>query len=182
MKRILRYLKGTTAHGLLYSSRSTDDLHSYSDSDWAGDLDDRKSTSGYLFLLSGAPISWRSKKQSTVALSTAEAEYIALSYASQEAMWLRQLISELKFDKSDATVLYEDNQAAKCMARNGQHHGRSKHIDICCHFVREKVGEGVIALKYCPTDKMLADMLTKGLSSVTFKRLREMTGIVSMPS
>ena len=133
VKRILRYLKGTTVHGLLYSSRNTDDLHGYCDSDWAGDLDDRKSTSGYLFLLSGAPISWRSKKWSTVALSTAE-----------EAMWLRQLISELKFDQSDATVLYEDNQAAICMTRNGQHNGRSKHIDIRCHFGREKVGEGAM--------------------------------------
>ena len=83
-----------------------------------------RATSGYLFLLSGAPISWRSKKQTTVALSTAEAEYMTLSYASQEAMWLRQLISELKFKPTEATIVYEDNQAATHMARNGQHHGR----------------------------------------------------------
>jgi len=94
-------------------------------------------TSGYLFLLSRAPISWRSQKQTTVALSTAEAEYMALSYASQEAMWLRQLISELKFKPTEATIVYEDNQAVICMAWNGQLHGRSKHIDIRCHFARE---------------------------------------------
>ncbi len=93
-------------------------------------------------------MSWRSKKQTTVALSTAEAEYIALCYASQEATWLWSLISELKFESSEATVLYEDNQAAICMARNGQHHGRAKHIDIKCHYVREKVSDGTIDLKY----------------------------------
>ncbi len=125
VKRILRYLMGTATLGLMYTARSPDDLHGYSDSDWAGDLDDRKSTSGYMFLLSGAPVSWRSKKQTTVALSTAEAEYIALCYASQEATWLRQLISEIKCESSQATVLYQDNQAAICMAKIGQHHGRA---------------------------------------------------------
>ena len=98
MKRILKYLKDTGTHGLMYSAGNTEDLNGFSDSFFAGDLDDWKSTSRYFFLLGGASISWRSKKQGTVALSTAEAEYVALSYASHEGKWLRQLISELKFN------------------------------------------------------------------------------------
>jgi len=136
VKRMLRYLNDTTTtHGLMYTARTTEDLHGLFDSDWAGDLDNRKSTSGYLFLLRGAPISWRSKKQSTVALSTAEAEFIALSYASQEAMGLWHLISELKLKPSTATILSKDNQAAITMAHNSQHHRGSKHINIRCHFI-----------------------------------------------
>ncbi len=99
MKRILRYFKGTLNHGLLYSHGEQQDCFGYSDSDFAGDLNDRKSTSGYIFMLSGAGISWRSKKQTSVALSTAEAEYIALSISVQEAMWLKQLTSELVCSK-----------------------------------------------------------------------------------
>ncbi len=182
VKRILRYLKGTAEFGLQYLASNTEDLHGYSDSDWGGDLDDRKSTSGYLFKFGGAPISWRSKKQSTVALSTAEAEYIALSSATQEATWLQQLISELQNMSIGPTVLSEDNQAAICMARNTQYHGRTKHIDLRHHFVREKVSEGAIDLKYCPTDCMIADILTKGLPSVTFERLRNEAGIVPAPA
>ena len=181
IKRILRYLKATTSFGLLYLASETEELHGYSDSDWAGDLDDRKSTSGYLFKLSGGPISWRSKKQTSVALSTAEAEYVALSSATQEVMWLRQLISELRSAPTKATVLYEDNQSAIAMARNAQFHGRAKHIALRHHFVREKVNEGLVELKYCPTERMVADMLTKGLPRAVFEKLREDTGIVPLP-
>jgi len=137
VKRILRYLKGTAGLGLLYLASNTDELHGYSDSDWAGDLDDRKSISGYLFRLSGAPISWRSTKQTSVALSTAEAEYVSPSSATQEVMWLQRLTSELKNEPTKATVLYEDNQSAIAMARNTQFHGRTKHIAIRHHFIRE---------------------------------------------
>ena len=181
VKRILRYLKGTAGLGLLYLATNTDELHGYSDSDWAGDLDDRKSTSGYLFRLSGAPISWRSRKQTSVALSTAEAEYVSLSSATQEVMWLRRLTSELKNGPTKATVLYEDNQSAIAMTRKAQFHGRAKHIAIRHHFVREKVSEGVVELKYCPTDRMIADMLTKGLSCAVFERLRNEAGIIPLP-
>ncbi len=96
VKRILRYLKSTSMLGLLNTKSGESELVGFSDSDWAGDIDDRRSTSGYLFKLSGAPISWRSKKQTSIALSTAEAECIALSSATQEAMWLKQLMSELR--------------------------------------------------------------------------------------
>ena len=182
IKRILRYLKGTSDLGLYYSSSVEEELIGYSDSDWAGDLDNRKSVSGYMFKLCGAPVSWRSKKQTSVALSTAEAEYVALSNATQEAVWLKQLLSELRIDQSKPTVIYEDNQSAISMAQNAQFHGRAKHIDIRHHYVREKVNDETIELKYCPSDRMLADMLTKGLSGTVFKTLREKAGIVSIPT
>ena len=106
VKRIFRYLKGTLNHGLLYSRNESNDCVGFSDSDWGGDLDDRKSTSGYMFQLGGTAISWRSKEQTRVTLSTAEAEYMALASAAQEAMWLRQLIIDLKNEPVSATVIF----------------------------------------------------------------------------
>ena len=130
VKRIIRYLKGTLNYGLVYRKRSLTGVIGYSDSDFAGDQDDRKSTSGYIFQIGNTAISWKSKKQTSTALSTAEAEYIALSQAAQE---LRQLSSDLKCLIVNPTVLYEDNQAAICIAKNPQSHGRSKHIEIKYH-------------------------------------------------
>ena len=107
MKRIFCYLKCTSNLGLLYRKDSSGSCTGYSDSDWAGDIEDRRSTSGYLFLINGAGVSWRSKKQSSVALSTAEAEYMALASAAQEAIWIRQLTQDLKNGTDKATVIYE---------------------------------------------------------------------------
>lgn len=117
VKHILRYLNGTRNYGLLYSSEETNNLTGYSDADWAGDLNDRKSTSGYLFKMSGAAISWKSKKQTCVALSTAEAEYMALASAAQEAVWLQRLTSDISKTSINPTTIYEDNQSAICMAK-----------------------------------------------------------------
>ena len=159
-------------------------IHGYSDSDWAGDLNDRKSMSGYIFMLSGAGISWRSKKQTSVALSTAEAEYIALSSSVQEAIWLKQLTSELsrEHSSSKATVIYEDNQSAISLAKNPQFHGKAKHIDIRHHFVHDQVTSGTIELKYCCTENMVADIFTKGLCRTNFEKLRKMAGVVPVPT
>jgi len=179
VKRILRYLNGTRDLGLLYNKDSSKECIGYSDADWAGDLDDRKSTSGYIFQMGGAAISWRSKKQTCVALSTAEAEYMALASTAQEAIWIRQLLSDLK-QKSPATVIYEDNQSTICMTKNPQFHGRAKHIDIKFHFVREQVSKGIIELKYCKTEDMIADIFTKGLNQLQFSKLREMAGVKSV--
>ena len=176
-KRVLRYLKGTMNYGLLYSGDS--DVLAYSDADWAGDVDDRKSTSGYMFQIAGGPVSWKSRKQDTVALSTAEAEYVALSSAAQECIWLQRLLCELGKPLGGPTVILEDNQSSIAMARNPQFHGRAKHIDIKHHFVRERVSDGSIELKYCPTNEMVADILTKGLAHQQFSFLREKAGIVA---
>ena len=183
MKRILRYLQGTSNLGLLYSAQFDSTVSGYSDADWAGDVVDRKSTTGYVFFMSGGPVSWRSKKQSCVALSTAEAEYMALASTFQEAIWMRKLLKSLNINlenTSHPTVVFEDNQSAICMSKNQQCHGQSKHIDIKYHFVREKVSEGCIELKYCATENMLADMFTKGLSGPKFKGLRNLIGMTNI--
>ena len=127
--------------------------------------------------MGGAAISSRSKRQACVALSTAEAEYMALVSAAQEALWLRQLLSDSKNKTTSSTLILEDNQAAVCLAKNPQFHGRAKRIDVKYHFVREQVGNGIIEVKYCRSEDMLADILTKGFSYVPFIKLREMTGV-----
>ena len=178
VKRIMRYLKGTTDLGLKYTADSGN-LIGYSDADWAGCLDDRHSTTGNLFLLSGGAISWMSKKQAVVALSTSEAEYIALSSATQEAVWLRRLLAELGAPNS-SVVLMEDNQGAIALAKNPIAHSRTKHIDIRYHYVREAVQDGLIELQYCPTNEMTADLLTKPLPKETFQRFRASLGLVTL--
>ncbi|KAF2353132.1 Reverse transcriptase RNA-dependent DNA polymerase, partial [Trinorchestia longiramus] len=151
----------------------------YSDADWAGDRSDRKSTSGSCFTLSNSVITWRSVKQSRVALSTAEAEYVALAGAAQEAIWLKQLLDDLEFKTGGPMVVNEDNQSAICLAQNPKYHGRSKHIDIKFNYVRDLVRNKEIDLVYCPSNDMLADIFTKGLSAEKFSRLRSKLGVVS---
>ncbi|KAK3876705.1 hypothetical protein Pcinc_018517 [Petrolisthes cinctipes] len=177
VKRIMRYLKGTRDLGILYNYNGSTDFVGYSDADWAGDIKDRKSTSGYCFHLGGGPVSWSSKKQSCVALSTAEAEYMALASAIQEAVWLRKLAVDIQIDCKGPLLLYEDNQSTIAMSKNPQFHGKTKHIDIKFHYVLEKCNENVIQLVYCPTNDMIADIFTKGLNKDKFKRLREMLGM-----
>ena len=181
LKRVLRYLKGTMKHGILYSQKGSGECVGYSDADWAGDINDRKSTSGYVFQISGGAITWKSKKQGCVALSTAEAEYIALSSAVQESVWLRRLTSELGSPPKTPTTIFEDNQSAIAMTKNPQFHGRAKHIDIKYHFIREQVNCGNVQLKYCPTGEMTADIFTKALSREQFCKLRDKAGIVELP-
>ena len=170
-KRILRYLKGTAYLGLSYKKCADGNLIGYSDADWAGDVDDRHSTSGNVFLLAKGAVSWLSKKQATVALSTAEAEYVALSAATQEAIWLRRLLTDVGESLEDPIVINEDNQGAIAMAKNPVGHARTKHIDIRYHFVREGVQNGAIILKYVATGEMIADILTKPLPKHPFEKL-----------
>ena len=180
LKRILRYLKGTTTLALKYQKCENLSVVGYSDADWAGDQDDRHSTSGNLLLMTGGPISWYSKKQAIVALSTSEAEYVALSAATQEAVWLRRLLTDLQVTLSEPTVLMEDNQGAIAIARNPTAHARTKHIDIRYHFVREAMQMGIIDLYYCPTKEMIADMFTKPLSRGQFESLRLAMGMETL--
>ena len=150
----------------------------YSDADQAGDLEDRKSTSGYLFQIVGGPISWRSKKQDTVVLSTAEAEYVALR-CPRNCLALRRLILELNNPPDGPTTILEDNQSAMAMAKNPQFHGRAKHIDLRHHFIREHVDDGEVKLMYCPTQEMMADILTKEITQQQFCNLRQRAGMES---
>jgi hypothetical protein len=163
VKRVIRYLKGTADYCVTYGPSKVG-LIGYCDADWAGNLDDRKSTTGYLFLLAGGAISWASKKQPTVALSTTEAEYMALNAASQEAIWLKRLLKELKYDIEQPTTIRVDNTGCIELAKNPTHHARTKHIDIKHHFIRECIDKGEIKLEYCSTKDMTADIMTKALS------------------
>jgi len=172
VKRILHYLKGTVDLALKYQKSAERTLIEYSDADWGGDPDDRHSTTGNLFVMAEGAISWVSKKQAVVALSTSEAEYIVLSFVTQEAVWLRRLLTDLGAAPTKPTVLMEDNQGAIAIARNPVAHARTKHIDIHYHYVREALHEGAIDLQYCPTSEMIADLLTKPLSRGQFERLR----------
>ena len=180
--RIFRYLRGTVHYELVYKG-SLKDLCGYTDSDWAGDST-RKSTSGYLFNLGSGAISWSSKRQTTVALSTCEAEYIGQTQATKEAVWLRKLLNQLlRPDDSDpkATVIFGDNQGAIALAKNAQFHARTKHIDIAHHFVREKVNDGTVDIQFTPTDKQMADGLTKALCLDKFVAFRDALGVEAAP-
>ena len=180
IKRILRYLRGTTNHGLVYNGHGGTDLVGFSDADWAGDIDTRRSTSGYAYQIGSSTVSWSSRKQATVAKSSTEAEYVALSSATQEGIWLRRLLSGLKEDMSTPTTIYEDNQGAIDLSKNPKHHERTKHIDVSHHFVRERVASKEFSVTYCPTDSMTADIMTKALSRVKFQRFRQMLGVCDL--
>ena len=178
LKRVLRYLQATSTYGLCFAGSSGGKLVGYSDADWAGDIESRRSTSGYVLMLNSGCISWRSKKQRTVALSSTEAEYMALSEATQEAVWLKAFMNEIgEATGNDPLTVYEDNQGAIALAKNPEFHKRTKHIDIRYHFVREKVKDDQVALEYCPTQDMLADIMTKPIPTTQFCTLRTKLGI-----
>ena len=178
VKRILRYLKGTLKYGLQFSAQEEKpELFGYTDADWAGDVDTRRSTSGYVFQIGSGTVSWSSRKQQTVAKSSTEAEYVALSSATQEAVWLRRLMKDLGRQMDAPTTIYEDNQGAIELAKNAKFHNRTKHIDICHHFVRERVVSNEIRVIYCPTEDMIADIMTKGLAKLTFEKLRDLLAV-----
>lgn len=164
VKRIFRYLKGTMDYKLEYSAGANSNIIGYSDADWAADTDDRKSCTGYVFKLQGGAISWASKKQHTVALSSTEAEYMALAAACQEAAWLRQLKKTLEAStKDEPTTIYCDNRSALNLANMDAYRVRTKHIDIRHHFVRNKVIEGEVRVEPIDTKQMVADSLTKAV-------------------
>ncbi|KAG6623354.1 Retrovirus-related Pol polyprotein from transposon TNT 1-94 [Phytophthora cinnamomi] len=163
-KRILKYLKTTQDLGLVFNGRTKGELFGYADANWAGDLDTRRSTTGYVFFLNGSAISWKSKRQPTVATSSTEAEYMALYNATQEAVWLRQLLKDVGAECVGATSIFQDNQGCIALAKNPAYHSRTKHIHLKCHFLREKVEDKIIVLEYKPTDEMVADGFTKALA------------------
>ena len=177
-KRLLRYLQGTANLSLLFEAdpESGVSVVGYADADWAGDHDTRRSQSGYTYAVGGGTISWASKKQKTVALSSCEAEYISASLAAQEAIWLRRLVSELGYEQPCVTI-YEDNTSAIDVSRNPKFHSRMKHVDIRHHFLRDCVEEGRLVLKYIRSEEQVADILTKGLPREKFEYLRDKLGV-----
>jgi hypothetical protein len=153
-------------------------LYGYTDSNWAGSASDRKSTSGCCFSLGSAMISWQSRKQSSIALSTTEADYIVACFASCEAIWLRKLLTGLFDLEMEATVILCDNQSCIKMTENPVFHDKSKHIEIRYHYIHDMVQKGAIKLQYVGTDEQVVDVLTKPLSHVKFEHFRDKLGVV----
>jgi len=168
LKRILRYVRGTLHMGLLLRPSRSSDLMVYSDADWAGCPDTRRSTSGYAVFLGDNLVSWFSKRQNTVSRSSAEAKYRAVA----EATWLRQLLLELHAPSRRASLVYCDNISAVYMSSNPVQHQRTKHIEIDLHFVRERVALGDARVMHVPTSAQYADIFTKGLPTSLFQEFR----------
>jgi hypothetical protein len=151
LKRVLHYLQGTKEYGITYQSQTPQGrnlFYGFADAAYAN-TDDYKSTSGQVFLAAGGAITWRSKKQTVIALSSTEAEYVALSEAGREACWLRSLCEELGFPQSEPTEIRGDNMGAISMARNPQFHKRSKHIATKWHWIQDLIQNGIVWAKSC---------------------------------
>lgn len=177
LKRIVRYLKGTKDLKLTLSSSSDrSGLTGYADADWAECRDDRKSNSGYVFKFCGGTISWACRKQTCVSLSTAEAEFVSLSEASQEAVWLQRLLEDLG-EKAEAVTIFEDNQSCLKMLDSEKFSNRTKHISTKFHYAKDLKTNGTIKYVYCPTESMAADLLTKPVPRVRLEVLRKACGL-----
>ncbi|XP_058099004.1 uncharacterized mitochondrial protein AtMg00810-like [Magnolia sinica] len=178
--RILRYLKSAPGLGLRFQLHSHLHLSGYSDADCAGSTFDCRSTSGFCTFLGGNLITWKSKKQPVVAQSSAEAEYRAMAHATCELVWLRNLLEELGYPPSGPIPLHCDNQAAIHIARNPVFHERTKHIEVDCHFIREKVASKEIVTPFVRSGDQLADVLTKSLSRDALHRVRDKLGMINI--
>ncbi|GKV31585.1 hypothetical protein SLEP1_g40262 [Rubroshorea leprosula] len=170
-KRVLRYIKGTIDYGLTYSFSTNFKLYGYSDNDWGGDVDDQKSTTGFLFFLGDTAFTWCSKKQAIVTLSTCEAEFVSAASCVCHAIWLRNLLEMLHIPQDEATTIYIDNKSAIALGKNPMFHDRSKHIDTRYHFIRECIERKDVKLAYVKTNDQIADIFTKGLKFEDFARL-----------
>jgi hypothetical protein len=177
LKRILRYLRGSLDYGLLLRPSPTSELVVYTDADWAGCPDTRRSTSGYAMFLGTNLVSWAAKRQPVVSRSSAEAEYRAVANGVAEASWLRQLLHELHSPLQRATLVYCDNVSAVYLSTNPVQHQRTKHVEIDLHFVRERVAAGDVRVLNVPTTLQFTDIFTKGLPSSVFLDFRSSLNI-----
>ena len=151
----------------------------YVDADWAGDHETRKSMSGYVAMMGGAAVAWSARQQEVVALSSAESEYISMCHGARETVWLRRLVSGMKVVQGmdEPTMMLADNQAAKALAYNSAVNRRNKHIDVRFHYTRQVIEDGILKPRYCSTDEMAADMLTKPLGRVKLQKFRSEVGL-----
>ncbi|CAL8997273.1 unnamed protein product [Prunus brigantina] len=178
-KRVLRYIQGTLDYGIAYEKEKKAMLVGYCDSDWSGCEDDMRSTSGYAFHLGSGVFSWASVKQSSVALSTAEAEYVSAAEATAQAVWLRFVLSDFGEEQVEATPILCDNTSAIAITKNPVHHHKTRHINRRFHFIRDALQNGEIDLLYCRTGEQNADIFTKALARDRFEYLRSKLGVIS---
>jgi hypothetical protein len=175
VRSVLRYLNGTSSHWLVFGENEGN-LIGWVDADGSQE-EDRRAYTGYAFLIDGGAVSWSSKQQELVVLSTTEGEYVAATHAAKEALWLRSFIGEVFGTNLESTTLFSDNQSAIALSREHQYHARTKHIDIRYHFIRWVIDNGSIRLIYCPTEDMIADTLTKPLPSTKAKHFAAALGL-----
>ena len=179
VKWIFRYLRGIVGHGIVFGNQQGDHLVvEYVDSDYAGDLNNRRSTTGYVFTISGGLVCWKSTIQSIVALSTTEAEYMTIVEAAKEALWLTGLVNELGVQQGEVQ-LHCDSQSATYLAKNQIYHARTKHIDVRFHKIRELIAYGEILLQKIGTAENATDMLTKSVTTNKFKHCLNLLNVYS---
>jgi hypothetical protein len=178
VKHLLRYCKGTMDMKLVYGPDDSSEMFtSYSDADHGGNPDNGRSTGGYILKIGSGAVSWSSKLQSLVALSTTEAEYIAAVDAGKEIVWMRQFLGELGYPQHGASILRMDNQSAISVSKNPEHHGRMKHLDLRWYWLRDVVDAGTLDPAFIPTAEMPADILTKPLMRAQVEKCRKLMGL-----
>lgn len=180
VKRILKYIKGTNTYGIFFQNNKNLVLYAYSDADFAGCVNTRRSTTGYLLQIGSATVSWSSERQKCVSISTAESEYVASAESVREMVWLCSLMDDLLPSGYGKPILSIDNQSAIKLIKNPEMHRRTKHIDIKFHFIREKFNQNLFSIKSVPSEQQLADILTKPLPKERFSKLRSLIGIVEL--
>ncbi|MCO5552984.1 hypothetical protein L7F22_006504 [Adiantum nelumboides] len=163
VRRIMRYVRATLDYALFYDADTQVQVHGYTDSDWVGSVSNRRSTSGYMFSFGSAANTWSSKKQSTIALSSTEAEYKGAAIVACEVAWLKMLLRDLEIHVHDPVVIYCDNISSIQLARNLVFHARTKHIEVHYHFIRERILDSDIDLDYVGTEDQAVDLFTKAL-------------------
>lgn len=181
VKRVLRYVTGSRDFEIKFDGKKEIVPIGFSDSDWAGDVKDRKSTGGYVFQMCGGAVTWSSRKQTVVATSSCEGEYIALCAACKEASWLIRIVGSLlsSIGEVKSVKIFSDSQSAMKLSENNGINRRNKYIDITYHYVRDVVSKGIVNLEYVPTTEMTADMLTKPIARVKLEKLRGLCGLTN---
>lgn len=175
--RILRYLKASPGKGIMFRKNKHLRIDGYTDADWAENITDRKSTSGYFTFVGGNLVTWRSKKQKVVALSSAEAEFRGMAKGLCELLWLKELLKEIGYSSDSVMRLFCDNKAVTQIAQNSVQRDRTKHVEVDKHFIKEKLEAKIVQFSFVKSEEQLADILTKGISSKVFHNSLDMLSI-----